>query len=342
VLVAWGTVGLKLTAQSVPGDPCVRNCRVKCAIVIAVLAGAAGVAIAQDATEHSGQSSSHGASPGSSPPPQIAIPRELSPPQEAYAAFPEAASATPSAAPAAPSACQLQLSKLATFQPLPVLVGPGECGATDAVLLDAVILPDQNKVIVSPAATLRCPIAVQIAQWVRDDVAPSVLKFGAPLRGLDNFDSYECRGRNRVRGAILSEHGRADALDVRLFKLADGKTLTLTDVNVDKDWREALKASACARFSTILGPGSDGAHEEHIHLDLAERRNNYKVCEWDVRVPPPPPPPAVAQTQPRDAAPPTDSAASDDATENEASTPLDTVPLPRSRPLAANTTRRQQ
>jgi len=302
-----------------------------------VLAGAGGAATAQDATQHSG----HGAPRSSTQLPQIAIPRELSPPQEAYASFPEAVSATPSAAPAAPSACQLQLSKLATFQPLPVLVGPGECGATDAVLLDAVILPDQNKVTVSPAATLRCPIAVQIAQWVRDDVAPTVLKFGAPLRGLDNFDSYECRGRNRVRGAILSEHGRADALDVRLFKLADGKTLTLTDVNVDKNWREALKASACARFSTILGPGSDGAHEEHIHLDLAERRNNYKVCEWDIRVPPLPPPSAVAQT-PKDAAPPADSAASEDVTDEEASIPPDTVPLPRSRPPAANTARRQQ
>jgi hypothetical protein len=308
----------------------VRDCRVKCAVILAVLAGAGGVAAAQDAMQRSG----HGSSP------QIAIPRELSPPQEDYAAFPEASPATPPATAAAtPSACQLRLSKLATFQPLPALVGPGECGATDAVLLDAVILPDQNKVTVSPAATLRCPIAEQIAQWVRDDVAPTVLKFGGPLRGLDNFDSYECRGRNRVRGATLSEHGRADALDVRLFKLANGKTLTLTDVNVDKDWREAMKASACARFSTILGPGSDGAHEEHIHLDLAERRNNYKICEWDVRVPPLPA--AVAQTQPKDAAQPAESAP-DDAAEAETSIPPDVVPLPRSRPLAANAVRRQQ
>jgi hypothetical protein len=140
----------------------------------------------------------------------------------------------------------------------------------------------------------------------------------------------------------LSEHGRADALDVRLFKLADGKTLTLTDVNVDKAWREAMKASACARFATILGPGSDGAHEEHIHFDLAERRNNYKVCEWDIRVPTPPP--AVAQTQSKDAAPPADSVAPDDAAEAEALIPLEMVPLPRSRPrpLAASIARRQQ
>ena len=61
--------------------------------------------------------------------------------------------------------------------------------------------------------------------------------------------------------------------------------IALTDVNVAKDWREGIRASACARFSTVLGPGSDGDHEEHIHLDLAERHAGYKMCEWDVREP---------------------------------------------------------
>jgi len=116
---------------------------------------------------------------------------------------------------------------------------------------------------------------------------------------------------------------------VRLFKLADGRSLTLTDVNVDKAWRETIKASVCARFSTVLGPGSDGNHEEHIHLDLAERRNNYKLCEWDVREPPPPP---VAQAE--NAAPPAETTQDDDDT---APIPLDMVPLPRPRPnLAAD------
>ena len=36
--------------------------------------------------------------------------------------------------------------------------------------------------------------------------------------------------------------------------------------------RERLKASACARFTTVLGPASDGFHENHVHVDLAERR----------------------------------------------------------------------
>jgi hypothetical protein len=299
----------------------VKNCRMKAAVVLAVLLCAGRIAAAQDAVKHP----EHGAS---RQPPPIAIPQELSPPQEAYAAFPET-SAEP-VAPPAPSECQLRLAKVAVFQPLPVLVGPGECGATDAVLLQTVILPDQTKVAVEPAATLRCPMAEQITQWVRDDVAPATVKFGAPLRALDNFDSYECRGRNRVRGATLSEHGRADALDVRLFKLADGQSIVLTDVNADKDWRDGIKASACARFSTVLGPGSDGNHEEHIHLDLAERHNNYKVCEWDVRVPP------VVQAQgtaPQvDAAAPNAEDTSPQAEEAAAPLPLDTVPLPRPRP----------
>ncbi len=260
------------------------------------------------------------------PPAPVALPQEFAPPQEAYAAFPEEPAA---AVPATPSACQVRLAKIAVFQPLPTLVGPGECGAVDAVHLDAVILPDQSKVAVTPAGILRCPMAEELAHWVREDVAPTATKLGSPLRVLDNFDSYECRGRNRVRGATLSEHGRADAIDVRLFKLADGRSLTLTDVNVDMAWRETIKASVCARFSTVLGPGSDGNHEEHIHLDLAERRNNYKVCEWDVREPPPP---AVAQAE--DAAPPAEAAATPDD-DDTAPIPLDMVPLPRPRPKLA-------
>ena len=49
-----------------------------------------------------------------------------------------------------------------------------------------------------------------------------------------------------------------------------------------------LRESACHRFTTVLGPGSDGHHEGHIHLDVAERRHGYRICEWDVREPPPP------------------------------------------------------
>jgi len=57
-------------------------------------------------------------------------------------------------------------------------------------------------------------------------------------------------------------------------------------VALAKDFRVALRESACHRFTTVLGPGSDGYHEAHIHFDLAERSHGYRICQWDVREPP--------------------------------------------------------
>jgi hypothetical protein len=311
---------------------------VRFVVVIATLWYASGVAAAQNGSSNQAlapdsSSVAKRARPGkahalSALP--VVIPRTFAPPQEEFASFPDTSGGA--TMPAAPSACQIALAKIAEFKPLPILVGPGECGATDAVSMDAIVLPDQSRVTVMPAAIMRCPMAEQVAQWIREDVAPSMKRFGPPLRGLDNFDSYSCRGRNNIRAAQLSEHGKADAIDVRDFQLADGRQFGLTDVTVDRDWRETIRASACARFSTVLGPGSDGYHEEHIHLDLAERRNNYKVCQWDVRVPPPVEAKAQPQTD-QDKAP---SAAADGEPQesNVAAIPIEQVPLPRPRPEA--------
>jgi len=214
------------------------------------------------------------------------------------------------------------LAEFARFRPLPPLAGPGECGAADVVLLEAVILPDRAEVTIAPPATLRCPMAEVFAAWIRDDVAPAALKLGAPLRRLDEFDSYECRGRNQVAGAKISEHGRADAIDVGGIALAGGRTVVFTDGNIDKDWREQIKASACARFDTVLGPGADDYHEEHIHLDLIGRPSGLKLCEWEIRGPA-----AQAEAAPAAAAPVPLAAAPP--------IPAAIVPLPRPRPLPA-------
>ena len=186
--------------------------------------------------------------------------------------------------PAAPSACRLALTDAIAIAPsIPPVKGPGACGGDDLVRLEAVVLSDKRRVAVKPAAILRCKMASAVADWVRTDVAPLAAGLGTTVSELDNFDSFECRGRNRVVGAKLSEHGRANALDVRGVKLADGRMLSLTDRNAPHDAREKARASVCGRFTTVLGPGSDGYHEDHIHLDLAERRNGYRICHWVVR-----------------------------------------------------------
>ena len=218
---------------------------------------------------------------------------------------PEVKNAEPPAAPAPVlSACRLALTETIAIAPsIPDIHGPGGCGGEDLVRLEAVVLPDNRQVTVKPAAILRCKMASAIADWVRTDIATLAKGLGSAITGLDNFDSFECRGRNRIVGAQLSEHGRANALDVRSFKFADGRMVSLTDRNVAREVRETVLHSMCARFSTVLGPGSDGYHEDHIHLDLMERRNDYRICQWDVLDPLPAVAPLLPAPRPEEAPP---------------------------------------
>jgi len=217
------------------------------------------------------------------------------------------------AEPPPPSACRLALTEEIAIAPsVPDIKGPGGCGGEDLVRLEAVVLADKRKVAVKPAAILRCKMATAIADWIRSDIVPIAANLGSQLSDLDNFDSYECRGRNRIAGALLSEHGRANALDVRAFKLANGKSIFLTDRTVAREVRESVLHSACARFSTVLGPGSDWYHEDHIHLDVAERRSNYRICQWNVWDPLPQVAPLLPAGRPEEA-PPREVAAKSDA-----------------------------
>jgi hypothetical protein len=235
-------------------------------------------------------------------PPNIEQPAKPAAPAEQVAP----ATLAPSVAPAAPqvSACRQALTEDIAIAPsTPSVHGPGGCGGDDLVRLEAIVLPDKHRVAVSPPATLRCPMAASIVDWVRSDVAPLAERLGSEIASLDNFDSYDCRGRNGIKGAPLSEHGKANALDVRAFKLADGRSIGLTDRGQPRSLREDVLHSVCARFMTVLGPDSDWYHEDHIHLDQMERRNNYKICQWDVLDPLPSVAPLMPAERPTDAPP---------------------------------------
>jgi hypothetical protein len=216
----------------------------------------------------------------------------------------KSAEAPTTPAPPQPSACRLALTDdIAVAPSLPPIKGPGACGGDDIVHLEAVVLPDKTRVALKPAATLRCTMATAVADWVRTDLTALAASLNTSLRSIDNFDSFECRGRNRVAGAMLSEHGKANALDVRSVTFADGRELKLTDRSADRSLRESVLHSVCSRFTTVLGPDSDWYHEDHIHLDLAARRNNYRICEWDVLDPLPAVSPLLPEPRPEDAPP---------------------------------------
>jgi hypothetical protein len=257
-------------------------------------------------------------------------------------AKPAAEQAAP--APPQPSACRLALTEAIAIAPsIPAIAGPGGCGGDDLVRLEAIVLAGNKRVAVKPAAILRCAMATALADWVRTDMAPFAQGLGTSLADLDNFDSFECRGRNRVAGAKLSEHGRANALDVRALKFANGQSLSLTDRGVPREQREAVLHSVCARFTTVLGPGSDWYHEDHIHLDLAERRGGYRICQWNVYDPMPAIAPLLPAGRPDDA-PSREVAAKPDAAKPDAAKPAvaepEAEPVPEPKPRPTNKRRK--
>jgi hypothetical protein len=227
----------------------------------------------------------------------IAIAQNVPLPRPRPPAWPEPHSFAEAAGPdfntaeitSAPSDCNQRLATMAVIELLPRLIGPGDCGGRDMVELDAVLLPNRRRVEIKPTAVLHCATAESFAAWVRDEASDHVTALGAVLRGVDTYGSYECRGRNGVADAKLSEHGKGNALDVRAFILAGGRRIDLTDETVSKPLRDDLRESACHRFTTVLGPGADSHHNNHIHLDILERNRGARICQWEVREPPPPP-----------------------------------------------------
>ena len=163
---------------------------------------------------------------------------------------------------------------------LPPIEGPGACGGGPLVLLTAVTRKDGGTIKVKPAATLRCSMAKALADFLRHDLAPAAKTAGAELDQLDVAGSFQCRGRNGANAGKMSEHGRANAVDLSGFGLSDGRTFRIFAADLPESLKTAAKSGACQRFDTVLGPGSDGFHETHLHIDLQPRRAKSKLCQW--------------------------------------------------------------
>jgi hypothetical protein len=163
------------------------------------------------------------------------------------------------------------------------------CGIEHPLTLKAIVLADKRQIRLEPPVAMRCRLAGAVAAWIVEDVAPIVATAGPPLAALSGVGAYECRGRNGIAGERLSEHAIGNAFDISGLKLADGSIMSVQEQK-NVQLFEKIRASACTRFTTVLGPGADASHKTHLHVDLQERRGGYKMCQWDVA----PPAPAAA------------------------------------------------
>jgi hypothetical protein len=137
---------------------------------------------------------------------------------------------------------------------------------------------------VSPPATLACPIVAALDQWITTSVQPAAMRwFRQPVVEIKQISAYSCRGMNGNPNAHISEHAFGNALDIAEFDLADGHVIT-----VQYGWRGTpeeqgflhdVQSAACDQFSTVLAPGANVYHYNHIHVDLMRRASGQRICE---------------------------------------------------------------
>jgi hypothetical protein len=138
-------------------------------------------------------------------------------------------------------------------------------------------------VAVAPPATLACPLVSVLDQWIAEAVQPAALKwFGVPVVEIKQISAYSCRGMNGDPNATISEHAFGNALDIAAFTLADGRKLDVQHawhgLPEEQAFLHDVQATACEQFTTVLAPGSNAFHYNHIHVDLMRRRSGRRAC----------------------------------------------------------------
>ena len=139
---------------------------------------------------------------------------------------------------------------------------------------------------VSPPATLTCPIVAALDQWITTSVQPAAMRwFRQPVVEIKQISAYSCRGMNGDPNAHISEHAFGNALDIAEFDLADGHVIKVQygwhGTPEEQGFLHDVQSAACDQFSTVLAPGANVYHYNHIHVDLMQRASGRRICDPD-------------------------------------------------------------
>ena len=155
--------------------------------------------------------------------------------------------------------------------------------------LSAVKVAD-GQVAFSGAPVLNCRFATALSRWTRNIASPLAAgDLERKLVRIGTGNGFQCRRRNRSRTGKLSEHAFGNAIDIVSFEFADARFDVEPYEEMDSEeagFLHAARRAACGYFTTILGPGSNAAHADHLHFDLGrlfkngvERENPYRICD---------------------------------------------------------------
>jgi hypothetical protein len=134
---------------------------------------------------------------------------------------------------------------------------------------------DKTKITFPDKPLLACGFAGQFAQFMVEVANPlAFTALASAIKTIETGPGHECRFRNRALSGKMSEHGHGLAVDIRALTLTDGRRLVVgaATAESEKHYLETLGKAACGFFSTVLGPGGDAMHKDHLHLDAEVRQ----------------------------------------------------------------------
>lgn len=184
--------------------------------------------------------------------------------------------------PAALQACLGALKEIgAEFKQLePIRDAEQGCGI-EAPLELSVVLPG---IKLEPSGTMRCETALALSRWTKEMMLPAAA-LALPekkVTAIANASTYICRNRNSAENGKISEHAKGNAVDISTISFDKGEPLVMKprveDGTPEGAFQRTITAAACLFFRTVLSPGSDATHQDHLHLDVLERKGSYLYC----------------------------------------------------------------
>jgi hypothetical protein len=180
------------------------------------------------------------------------------------------------------AACLADLKEIGTvFAERPAIDDETGCGIAAPITVTK-LLPD---VALEPEATMRCETALQLARMTRDLLKPAAETAfpGRPkLTAIRQASAYVCRNRNSAENGKVSEHAYGNAIDIAALRFGDEEQPVMIarqdDGTANAAFQRAFNAIACLYFTTVLSPGSDATHQDHMHLDVIKRKSGFRYC----------------------------------------------------------------
>lgn len=148
------------------------------------------------------------------------------------------------------------------------------CGAEQALVYQG----SSHGIRYSSSPLLSCGMALALLDFEAIVSEEAARHLGKRVVSVSHAGTYSCRQMARFQ-SLVSEHSYANAIDIRSFRLENGRTISVLSDFSKGDTPAGKFLHAVAQrlydekvFSVVLTEYFDKLHRDHFHVDLARYR----------------------------------------------------------------------